>query len=152
MVYGVDRDAVAFCDFCPDAVRDLQEEGSGRGFGGVFVFDGLGFTVRVEAVAGLIGFEAAPIHGLPVVEGVYAIAPPATVFDVAVVLSGPPPLCVGVDSAGGGVNFVEEVGVGGVATKGLHVEGEDGGVYTAFLPFIEGGLRQDHNAPPCWLC
>jgi hypothetical protein len=34
----------------------------------------------------------------------------------------------------------------------LHVEGEDGGVYTAFLPFIEGGLRQDHNAPPCWLC
>ena len=118
----------------------------------MFVFDGLGFTVWVEAVAGLIGFEAAPIHGLPVVEGVKARAPPATVFDVAVVLSGPPPLCVGVDSAGGGVNFVEEVGVGGVATKGLHVEGEDGGVYAAFLPFIEGGFRQDHSTPPCWLC
>ena len=113
----------------------------------MFVLDGLGFTVWVKAVAGLIGFEAAPIHGLPVVEGVYAIAPPATVFDVAVMLSGPPPLCVGVDSAGGGVNFVEEVGVGGVATKGLHVEGEDGGVYTAFLPFIEADLDKTITHP-----
>jgi hypothetical protein len=110
-------------------IWDLQEKGSGGGFGGVFVFDGFDFAFGVKGISGLVGFQAAPIHGLPVVEGVYAIAPPATVFDVAVELSGPPPLCVGVDSAGGGVDFVEEVGVGGVATKGLDVEGDEVGVY-----------------------
>ena len=94
---------------------DLQEEGSGGGFGRVFVFDGFDFAFGVKGISGLVGFEAAPIHGLPVVEGVYAIAPLAAVFDVAIELSGPPPLCVGVDSAGGGVDFVQEVLVRGVA-------------------------------------
>jgi len=50
----------------------LQEEGSGGGFGGVFVFDGFDFAFGVKGVSGVVGFEAAPIHGLPVVEGVKA--------------------------------------------------------------------------------
>ncbi len=129
-------------------IWDLQEKGSSGGFGGVFVFDGFDFAVRVEAVAGLIGFEAAPIHGLPVVEGVYAIAPPATVFDVAVVLSGPPPLGIGVDSAGRGVDFVQEVLVRGVATKGLDVEGDEVGVYARSQPFGQGGDGRCHWTPP----
>jgi hypothetical protein len=53
-------------------VWDLQEEGSGGGFGGVFVFDGFDFAFGVKGISGLVGFEAAPIHGLPVVEGVKA--------------------------------------------------------------------------------
>jgi hypothetical protein len=95
-----------------------------------------------------VGFEAAPIHGLPVVEGVKAWAPPATVFDVAVVFSGPPPLCVGVDSAGGSVDFVQEVLVRGVAWEGLDVEGDEVGVYAWSQPFGQGGDGCVHSTPP----
>jgi hypothetical protein len=36
----------------------------------VLVFDGFDFAFGLKGISGLVGLEAAPIHGLPVVEGV----------------------------------------------------------------------------------